>query len=215
MPANVVRIVLSGGLPNGEIWTTGFFVQGDLGTTPDQLTTLATHVANQLVLEADGGAMSHTIAKLFNSMTDWKKTSAYYYAGGTDKAAAVGEYVWPTPKKGNLNNGVPEQCAVVLSLRTPHPGRSYRGRMYLPCTGASLQVDGQLTNADVDDVCGAWGMNLSRLGDPGLDPLPIVVSTHLGLATGITSVKMDSRIDTMRSRAKSSTIDYTKSVVLN
>lgn len=215
IPANVVRIVLSGDLPNGEIWSTGFFLQGDNMSTPGQLTSLATKVANSLGTGPDGEAMATTLVKLCNNQTNWRKTSAYYYAGGSTKSSAVGEYVWPTPKVGGTNVGLPEQCAAVVSLRTDHPGRSYRGRMYLPCTGANLQVNGQLVQQDVDAVAGAWGENLSRLGDPDLDPIPIIVSTHLGLSTPVTSVKMDSRVDTMRSRAKSAIIGYTKSVVLN
>lgn len=75
-----------------------------------------------------------------------------------------------SPRNGfSDNNPLPQEVAVVISLRTISAGRSGRGRMYLPPLSA-----GQLTNAGrvtsgavADLVAGAQGL-LSSFSSPGI-----------------------------------------------
>lgn len=203
----MTRIVLSGTLPNGEIWSTGFFMSNVTATSPAQLSILAQHVATVLYDGATPNGMFSVMTKLCNSQTTWTTTTAYYYGAGGNKSTMIGSYTWPTAKVGSLQNGVPEQCAVVISLRTALAGRSHRGRMYMPATGASLQLDGQLISTVVDELAAGWAHAFLQLMDGTVHNVGIVSDVQ-STYTPIFSVKVDSKIDTMRSRSKSASVDH-------
>lgn len=213
IPAGSTRVVLSGLLPNGEEWSTGFFMTGISPVDPSNLTLMAQHIATVLDDGAMPNAMYSTMSHLCNPLTSWTTTTLYNYATAGNKASTIGAYVWPTPKTGGLSNGIPEQCAVVVTLRTVLAGRSHRGRMYLPCTGANLQVDGQLQSTVVDELAAGWANAFLQL-QVGDIPNVVIVSNVLSTVTPIYQVKVDSKVDTMRSRAKSASIDHTAQVAV-
>jgi len=115
-------------------------------------------------------------------------------SAATSTAAAVAGTVTGTPP--------PPQVAVVATLRTATPGRSFRGRVYLPAQVIAqdgVVASGQQTSlnaalqAIVDSIearCTAAGSNLAWY----------VWSPTRGAGTAITQVSIGSQCDTQRRR---------------
>lgn len=93
----------------------------------------------------------------------------------------------PTPS-------LPQDCAIVVSLRSANPARAGRGRMYLPAVAAnSLSADGELDNTAVvtaiSALATAWAG--SRAGGDN----PVVFSRTTGLTQAITQFGIGTVID--------------------
>jgi hypothetical protein len=145
----------------------------------------------------------------------YSKVSVYYYAN----AAAPSTYGAEADFGSGGISGtgaayLPLQSALCATLLTGHLGASYRGRMYFPCTGSDPAAGHQYSSAYVTAVAEMvaglsdkdgllWDMarGLDSAGDGGAQP--VVWSRAKGLATPITSVKVDSRPDTQRRRNES------------
>lgn len=100
---------------------------------------------------------------------------------------------------GSSASPLPPQNCMVLSWKTGRAGRSYRGRTYLPGIGED-KVDGGGT------IVGTFSNGLRLAAQQVLEDLAtagyplIVLSRTLSLGTAVTSVAVDSRIDTQRRR---------------
>lgn len=206
IPPGSTRIVFSGDLPGGEIWSSGFWMTST-GVHDNNTANAQAFIITATLNSADpSGGMRIAATKLWNAGIRWLKTNAYHYVTGAPTADFVGEYVLPTPRAGTVNSGMPNQICAVLSLRTGLSGRSHRGRMYLPAGGAALQLDGQLVQADATAVANAWALAFTDINASDAGKV-VVVSQRLTAFTVIESVRMDSRLDVQRSRAKSQVID--------
>lgn len=205
-PANVTRMVLTGALPGGEIWSTGFWMI-DTGVSSNGEASAQAEVITFTLNSSDAsGAMRIVAANLWNNQVKWLKTLCYHYVAGGTSADFSGEWVLPTPRVGGLTNGLPNQCAAVLSLRTDLSGRRNRGRMYLPAQGAALQVDGQLQDTVAAAVADGWALAFTDIN--ASDAGKIVVMSAVGsTATQVSLVRMDSRLDVQRSRANKQSVD--------
>lgn len=205
IPAGVSRIVFSGIMPNGEIWSTGFWVQG---ATPDSAATanaLAELAFDEFSANDTSGAMRLVFNNLANAQTIWNEVKAYCYPSGGPSAQFIGSYTIPSPLVGSGDGTLPNQCALVLSLRSGFAGRSKRGRMYLPATGATLLSDGQMDQSVLASITNGWALGFSDW-NAASDGKIVVVSQHLDSAVQVSSVICDSRIDIQRSRANSEVI---------
>lgn len=192
-------------MPNGEEWSTGFWVMGDTPTSAGEANALAELAYDEFGAEDDSGGMTETLLNVMNSATSWLTTKAYCYPTGGPTATFIGSYDTPTARVGAAVNHNPNQVAIVLTTRTGLAGRSHRGRMYLPATGAPLETDGQLAQVILGYLTDAWALAFTDW-NAASDGKIVVVSAHLGTATQVSSVTMDSRFDIQRSRAKSEAI---------
>ena len=111
---------------------------------------------------------------------------------GVSSAAAIAGVSTPT---------FPPQCSIVLSLLTGTPGASFRGRMYWPHCGGTIDDDqksemtGQTFVNNVATFLSSWA-NLNT-GDIGT---PAVVSVSRGAVTPVTTLSVGDVIDTQRRR---------------
>lgn len=123
------------------------------------------------------------------------------YYGSTGGAVFAGSQPVSPIVAGQGTPTMPAQCSRVYSLLSGISGRSYRGRMYLPCLNAPVSAAGksqpQLNQAAefadfLIDVAAAW---------PGADPIrPGVHSATQNLVTDVTAVRVGDVIDTQRRR---------------
>jgi len=147
MPYTVQHLLINfhGAMPGGEIWSVGFRTQA---AAPD-LTALqpyADYAADAWRVIASGGGS-------FDAMNPIQVTfvgCTVRLIGVDGKTVAQAEGLPTAPSSGsNSAPGLPNQCAITVSLLTARAGRSYRGRVYLPAlTVGALSTTGRLS-ADV------------------------------------------------------------------
>lgn len=198
VPANAVKCVVSGTLAGAEVfahsqWFDGTGIVGD-DVKMDALSGVITSaIQNNLLVSGFLG--------LFPSTTHWTQDTEYFYGGG-------GELVYTAINTINGKAGdvvgspLPNQNAVVVSLRTDRAGRSYRGRSYLPGIGAgAMQTTGQMSAAQATTIVNAYADFLQAVKDSADGAPPIVCSPTRGAMTPLSYVQVDTRLDTQRSRA--------------
>lgn len=135
------KVVIKGTGPGSEIWQTGF------------TTAAITPPTTQAALQTDCNAISAFVT------TFWNSIKATIFSCYSLTEVDMYQYIWPatkaqfqaqtilTPNAGSLvAAGSPIDTALVVSIRSAVPGRSGRGRMYLPyhstCANASGLVTG-------------------------------------------------------------------------
>lgn len=110
------------------------------------------------------------------------------------------------PAPGELpQQGTPNQVALVASWRTGFSGRSFRGRTYFAGLQNTEIVDNDVTNVRLTALGASFASLVTRL-DAGDFDLVVASYRALGVprltavATPVTNVVMDSRVDTQRRR---------------
>lgn len=196
------RISLFGNIGTAQSWSTGWsFAQQGVPTSTD----LHDYLANQVNAAVDaawtGNAGTVGIGDICSPDTTLVGIRAYYYPAGQKTAAAQGEFEYPVPRVGAGPASLPTQTALVASTLSGLPGRSNRGRMYLPCTGATLNGH-QLAPADVNQLATNVATMLSSfnamVNTPGAARAAIASKNGL---VPITQIRIDSETDVQRRRA--------------
>lgn len=188
------RFVIKGTGPGSEIWQTGFS------------TTCTTQPVDQPALQA----LLNTIGPFID--TWWTSVKAHCYALYSYTGASAYQYVDPstsaqfqadrtvTPVPGTLTtSGAPIDTALVVSLRSATPGRSGRGRMYVPfhepvAFGAGLYAG--TTSALIGTATKALFSSITG----GSVAAPIVVSRTKHQWYPITELVTDNKPDVQRRR---------------
>ena len=193
-----------GTMSGGEVWSTSCAYQTNFGTGPvkayEDLAAWAQAAADVALTGlpnlADGLSGNWSLRSIRAAYID--------FDGITNQVA---EYQLPTPYSGSGASNMPYQCAVVLSLLTGRPGRSYRGRMYWPAAGYALATsNAQLDSTTTAGIASDASNLITDVGAAaGTDfaMLPSVYSARLGTTTYVTSVRVGSVIDTQRRRRNS------------
>jgi hypothetical protein len=191
-----IELVAGGSLPGGERWSCGFTMAAlpvvqPFDPTPAQLTTFAGHAASDW---ADFFGTTGVLTSLSSGVT-LGPVKAYYYPSGSSSATKQGQGTTAATGQGGVV--LPNQCALVASLRSDFAGRSARGRIYLPLLAIGPAVSGAVLN----QIAGAVATLIGALNTDA--------STDFGNATGvcvgvagseITHVIIDNIIDTQRRR---------------
>lgn len=202
IPAGTCKVILYGTFGTGDIWETGFSMI-DTGVTSASLASaLANIIAGTLGASDASGAMTITLAHIMDDFSKWLGVRVYAYVNGGTKADFIGEYVLPAARVGGKVVSKPNQCALVLTLRSDLAGRSHRGRMYLPATGLDIDTqDGQVSQADLNTVLSGWVTGFSDINDSDTGEI-VITSVVLDANTPVSSLTLDSKVDIRRSRAK-------------
>lgn len=206
IPAGVVRIVLSGTLYGGEIWSTGFWMTDTGVESNADAVSLADIITGTLTSSDASGAVRIQAGLTWSTQTTWTKTTVYSYNAGGNHAVYIGEYDLPAAVQGVQNSGVPNQVACVVSLRTGVAGRRNRGRMYMPLTGYGFSASGQLHDSDVAKIAAGWAAAFTDINASDTGKV-VVVSAVGGTFQHVSQVIVDSKADTQRSRSRQETID--------
>jgi hypothetical protein len=192
LPARV-HTTISGTLPGGEVFSTGFDTLGAAGNQAT-LQSAAQSVADYL--QANGDPQNDFRA-IWNNVTFITKITCYSYNGGSTSAdlqAAV-----DLALSGNSTQRHANQIALCATLVTGLSGRRHRGRMYWPANGVTV-------NGADSQAPAAAAMFLARgvagiLKAQGADIQPVVVSRVGQSAAPIVGVRVDTRFDVIRARA--------------
>lgn len=211
IPASAAHVIVRGHLGGGEQFAYGFWFQTIGGMTQAILDNLRVTFS-----QAYTSALQPTQLACLAPDCGLDSITAYGYTGGATAAFTSAEtrnQVGTTASKV-----LPLQTSCVASLRTGRPGRSFRGRAYLPVLTKTL-AQYQFQNADVDVIANGVANMLSTVNDAtgtgGFNrAIPVVMSSKQGLLTPITSVTVDSKPDVQRRRARSEVVAYTKVTAL-
>lgn len=200
VPYNCIRI--SGTMPGGEVWSINpkFVIVG--GTAVDDYQILLGWASSVAGLNT-GKVFPTSWLQLLSPACRITGVRAEYY-GADSKLSVVAEVILTTPSVGTGTASKPYQTAVVVSLRSGRPGRSYRGRIYLPAMGASmdpstLRIPASATATYASDAA----LFLDQVADAaaaGSPVRPAIVSQTLGLNTLVSSVQVGDVLDTQRRR---------------
>lgn len=205
-----VLIVFAGALPGGEQWSIGFRT---VSASPpaDSLQTLADWYAE--VFRIAWGSTGTNFA-LLNSTQVTMTTCTVRSIDTAGHTIAVAVGVPSGPVQGtNTAPFLPNQDALVVSLLTARAGRSFRGRVYLPCLNATLLATGRVDPASTRNVAlgfvqqlieglnGANGFPLPGRPVPAAFFRVAIQSTTSGQpAAPVINVKCGDVMDTQRRR---------------
>lgn len=200
---NLMRLVVAGHFNVSQSWSVGFW----------QSFTPSGDFVNQANADAALTAMNTPVntwvtslkTLIWSNLTNFDNTALYLYRPGSARADLVSRSN-PTAQSGSASTPHPPQCALVISTRSVTPGRSGRGRIYLPVTAGALGGDGQMAVATLNSVATATATFLSSLDT--LDLTTQGMSTHhlviasftKGSVAGITRIVTDSVVDTQQRR---------------
>jgi hypothetical protein len=204
IPAQVCRLSIVGTFPNSEIWNHSlWFMPDGSGEIPADNDAAAAALANIL---ASGSWTTYrdTLKTYLTSDSAITGLKLYCYPTGGPSSPAIAEVAISVAGTSS-GTALPLQCTLVASLRTGQSGRSYRGRIYLPTVGVTLPANHQISDAVTLATANmVWdfidGMITESILDGGDGLLAVVVSTQLSAKTPITSVVVDSVVDTQRRR---------------
>jgi hypothetical protein len=197
IPSGYSRNVYSGTLRNGEEFAFGLWANE---APSSQAATQSQADAFAAEFVEDESATGNPLS-LIGSDTHFERVTTYSYLDTSGHATYIAES--PLVVAGtSTGDQLPNQCALVVTLNTAHAGRRNRGRIYLPCTQATL-VAGQLAASAVGQVTLWWANYITALNGELGDQHIVVLSQVAGASNSVTSVRVDSRIDIQRRRAKS------------
>ena len=200
----VVKIVIQGKIGPTQTWSTGCYFSDTAhpaGATKLQLEAMGDSI-NTAVSNYAASTLHHLINNVA-SVTGW---TAYSYGATSVKSVAENAYVFTTAATGAGAGSLPALTAMVQSLRTNSSGRSYRGRMYLPAQGATLDGYGRFAQADCTNMCNDTVTYLEAAaaavggGTGGGDSTPCVASFTKSFCTNVTEVLVDNIPDTQHRR---------------
>jgi hypothetical protein len=193
-PGNTVRAVFSAANTGGEQINTGcwFFLNS---TPPSQadLNGIATDLAT------NWNVLTTNLKGHWYAGVSWQFVNVYYYAGGSNHAAMQAVAALAANVGTRAGGGSPIDTCSVVSLRTGFPGRSQRGRMYLPQHDTVSATTGQIVGTTATDFANNVALFLNTFSGarPGWGA---VVSRTLGSSLPITQVLCDTIPDVQRRR---------------
>lgn len=201
--AGTVKFIIGGTLAGGETFAWGYQCLGDPGMSQSALDSFNGAASAALT----NNFLTTAVKALIPTTTVYRSVKTYLYGGGTSTILQSINNLTPVAGTG-ASAPLPNQCALVVTLKSGIPGRSNRGRSYLPlgCAGV-ITGDGQLSAANAQVVATAFASMLSAM-KTGIAPIPPVISSSTKSASKpITSVSVDTKFDVQRRRARSQVAD--------
>lgn len=207
--ASTGRIVISGTAPQGEVWSTGFWITGPGPTSQADAQSKIDTFANA----GFAGPLDQFRAGL-PTTGNINRIRLYWYVSASPVGATYIADATFAPAAGTGTGSLPEQTAIVATLRSGAAGRSGKGRMYLPCIARSLTAH-QLDNTQVTNIANNVASLLNAGGlVAGAAGRPCVNAQVLGNPVPVLSVSVDSRTDVQRRRADKQQVNFNKVTVL-
>lgn len=197
-PFEYVRLVIAGVIESTQSWSVG--LNFSTISPPDFANLQAfTDAAVPLVHSwYTGGA--NNISAITSTDQFLQVVRGYLYPAGASTASIVSESSLVSPPNGAQAPVLSTREALCATLLTGLPGRSAKGRMYLPSAGGPLS-NHQRASADVASVSAATADLISALNTAAaLSNVGVAcVAGNMGLLP-ITAVSVDSLQDTQRRR---------------
>lgn len=202
------RVTFGGRLVAAQRWSIGFsFFDGQEDATVPSAPIMAAF-AQQMYADFISAAWSTATAPATpisaRISTDGNLDQCRAYAYAVTGAATAGTVGVSTGAAvaGTSAPTMPPQVAIVASLRSDFPGRSNRGRVYIPNRTAVLSANGQVTASVCTGVATAIANFLSLARTRTINGRPIIpiVDSSTTTDSEIVRVTVDSVLDTQRRR---------------
>lgn len=195
-----LKLVANGGMPGGERWSCG----------------LTAHLTDIAVPQ---GALNNLAAGLLTAWGVLVEDTNVVFSNGTtltrvdvrqvDPQGVTVKLAQASPSnniEGNVGAAMPNQVAVVASLRTGTPGARGRGRVYLPLLGAQVGTNGRLVGLQRGNIANGMKTLLDSINDDLVSELgtgnwlSVESGVGSGLSSRMTSVRVGDVLDTQRRR---------------
>lgn len=196
MPRMAVSI--GGQLANTHNWSINYNFATDV--TPDSTQCLA--IANAMMASISGSA---TIKAALTNQDKYSSVRVSGYPALTGKATSSAESTASAVTGSGTNFPQMPQVAVVATLRTDSPGRSYRGRLYFPRPAVGgYSAGGQYTSPTaLNGVIQELAQDVAvAAAAQSISAAWCVYSRTLPALTPITSVSIGGEVDTQRRRVE-------------
>jgi len=191
IPVNTAKSVITWALPGNEVAQTAFWWQ--IGAAP----AFSDATAASVVAQSSFTSLMNAWKPLGSTSTVAIGFDQYGYTGGGG-ASSHGHATLLITGTGTSTH--PDTVACVTTLRTAHPGRSGRGRMYWPANGQTMTTaTGIAVNTNIDALVDALALFFTAQNTGTI--VSSVVSQTLSSSFPITSVDADYVLDTQRRRS--------------
>jgi len=205
-PHGGLRVIIGGAVGATDQWNIGVLMNQDAAmvttaASPAEMNTVASDVLNLFntnVWSVASGLKAYCRA---STTLQFAKSYQYNNAGLLLSQGAASITAVPGTGTGNM----PGYVAAVMTLQTDTPGRSGRGRTYLPITSsAAMSATGQFS--DLTNIVNAYGTFLTNCHKAytigGItNSCPVIIwSSKTSTVQYIKAVRADSIPDTQRGR---------------
>lgn len=207
IPDALTKLVIGGHLASGvQTFSTSIWVLSDI-TGPVTQASFDSFVADcQVAIKAM--TSSTAITHMTNSVDQYDALTGYYYPPSHTSASLVSAGAYGSPDNGDSTTHAPKETSLVASLRSSTPGRSGRGRLYLPACGVPIGANGLADTTAVGNIGGVVKTCLSALN--AVDGCTVAVASFTkGIAYPVVAVIVDNKPDTQRRRQDQLTPTYT------
>jgi hypothetical protein len=186
--------VIKGTGPGSEIWQTGFW------------TSAVTPPGTQAQLQTDCNAIAAFVTTWWTAIkvsiySSYALTEVdmYQYVAPSTVASLQAQTVLTASPGTNATPGSPIDTCVVVSLRSAVPGRSNRGRMYLPYHSTAAVATGLFVNSNTDNYGTATKALMTSVAGYA-SYVPVVVSRTHSTWQPLAAIDTDNKPDVQRRR---------------
>ena len=212
---NYVRMQQYGTMYGSQTWSCGLAVEHSQ-TTPISAADLSTWLT---ALDTALKAWWTSAGSLQNANTvgiKYTGARAYSYAAAFNTAFAQADHPFAVALLGSQgSNQLPIQTSLVTSMLSGNPGRSFRGRRYLPITAMSLTLN-QVPSVTVDSINAAETALFNAINSTaiGSGTGKVTTANKKNTPSRVFTARTDSEPDIQRRRADKVVATYFKSTAL-
>lgn len=203
------QTAISGSLPGGDIFRSGFAVETGIGgeaSAQEIADTIASAFNDNWLKVLDGFtfAIKFPPTVVFQKILVYERPKTPLGASSEQAEATLGN------KAGTSSEAtLPPECAVCVSLLTGAPGRSARGRMYLPPVAKNvIGTNGQLGTSDAKLFADWAAAFFGQINNIATDANVVVWSRKNASTRNVTRVQVGNQIDMQRRRQNSAPETY-------
>lgn len=199
-PYDYIRVVHRGHMDSNQTFSFGLsLLPSAPGAISSQLNSLATAVSAAFNTGPLGSGAA--IRSCLGGPGVWNGVTLYYYVAGGNTASLGAAVDYATPVTALGGSTGPNDAAIVCSLRTTTPGRTGRGRAYLPgngCTFSAHQLSTPTPSAIASNLVSyIQALNLLTYNS---GTIAVVVASTRNPPPIVSRVVVDSKVDTQRRR---------------
>lgn len=192
-----IRLVIGGVIAGVQTWSVGVSTTStDIPPTQADFTTwLDSLVASLTACWSAGPGVAAS------GDTQLTRLSAYHYDANARIASRVAET--PVgPLGGHASGSNSYRDCLVASLMTATPGKSGRGRMYWPATGAAI-TNHQAGSSLVSDMATQIALFLNAINASSVGPVPptVIVAGKISPPPPVIQVAVDTKLDSQENRS--------------
>ena len=193
--SRLYRMNFQGNMPAGDVFNHSLFCTGSDSSTINDAVTASAAAAAALTTTASG------LQSLYMSTTVWGGTIVEEIDQTTGHSISTGSSSFTHAGTNTVDNAMPGQCALVVTLRSAVVTRRGRGRFFLPSmrAGAGGQT-GRLAAASIPLITTSLNAFFAALQTFAVPMNPVVYSPTGRTVADVTSYDFGDVFDTQRRR---------------